>query len=399
MKCRWLVTVFSLIIIGGCKGEPGPAEVVPEPASPRLAELLRPVPGSAFPAVTEPRPFTFPADHGPHPEYRNEWWYFTGNLDGASGRRFGFELTLFRFALTPAEPVSADASRWRTNQVYIGHFAITDAANEAFYVTERYARGALGLAGAAAEPFRVWLGDWFVKALPRLKGLPAAEPGPAAEDVPEREHWLLHATDEGMGLTLSLDASKPPVKNGIDGLSRKSDEAGNASYYYSIPRLAATGTVTLDGHTEDVTGLAWLDREWGSSALADDQQGWDWFALQLSDGSDLMFYNLRRDDGSRDPASAGTYIDAQGNGSYLGAAEVTIRERDHWTNARGDRYPVAWSLAVPSLELSLEIDPLIEAQELVTRVRYWEGAVDVRGTRAGRDVSGRGYVELTGYAR
>src|SRR5690606_433107 len=157
----------------------------------------------------------------------------------------------------------------------------------------------------------------------------------------------------------------------------------NASYYYSIPRLAATGTVTLDGHTEDVTGLAWLDREWGSSALADDQQGWDWFALQLADGSDLMFYNLRRDDGSRDPASAGTYIDAQGIASYLGAAEVTIRERDHWTSARGDRYPVAWSLAVPSLELSLEIDPLIEAQELVTRVRYWEGAVDVRGTRAG----------------
>ena len=346
----------------------------------RLSELLSSEDDSGFETAIAPRAFVFPADHGPHPGFRNEWWYVTGNLDGDGGRRFGFELTIFRFALTPT--LETAASSWRSNQVYIAHFAVTDAGRERFYTAERYSRGALGLAGASADPFRVWIDDWEI----------------ATEDPGHPEQWRLRASDAEFALDVALTAAKPPVLNGIDGLSQKSAEPGNASYYYSITRWLTEGSIRLGDEEYRVSGLSWLDREWSSSALAADQLGWDWFALQLSDGSELMFYNLRKLDGSQDEHSAGTWINVDGTSTHIDRDDMDIEVIDTWDSPEGGRYPSAWVLRVPDRGLSLEIRPVMADQELFTTVRYWEGAVDVQGQRHGSPVEGRGYVELTGYA-
>ncbi len=346
----------------------------------RLSELLRSDADAGFAKAIEPRAFVFPADHGPHPEFRNEWWYVTGNLDGEDGRRFGFELTIFRFALTPSLPPAE--SNWRSNQVYIAHFAVTDAGRERFYAAERYSRGALGLAGASADPLRVWIDDWEI--------------GAVEDGQPER--WRLRASDPEFALEVALTAAKPPALNGEAGLSQKSAEPGNASYYYSITRWLTEGSLRLGDDEFRVSGLSWLDREWSSSALAADQLGWDWFALQLSDGSELMFYKLRKLDGSQDEHSAGTWIDADGRYRHIDREQIDIAVTDTWDSPAGGRYPSAWTLRFPEQGLSLDIRPVMAEQELFTTVRYWEGAVDAQGERHGSPIEGRGYVELTGYA-
>ncbi len=346
--------------------------------SSRLAELLTDRGTEGYAQAAGPRDFSFPEDHGPHRDFRNEWWYITGNLDGENDERFGFELTIFRFSLTPVQDHDPNASAWKTNQVYIGHFAITDVGNESFHVAQRYARGSLGLAGAQADPFQVWLEDWSIKSNDKV--------------------WQLHASDTDIAIDLTLSPVKPPVLNGIDGLSQKSSEPRNASYYYSIPRLRTVGTLQIKNENYSVTGLSWLDREWGSSGLSEEQQGWDWFALQLSDGSDLMFYSLRKNDGSHDPYSAGTWITADGQSMHLNSNDVDIEVEDHWDSPLGGTYPSAWHLRIPQIDLDLSLRPVLDAQELPTTVRYWEGAVDVVGQKAGMPVEGRGYVELTGYA-
>jgi predicted secreted hydrolase len=344
----------------------------------QLADLLGGDADAGFARALTPRAFTFPQDHGPHPEFRNEWWYVTGNLDDEDGRRFGFELTIFRFSLTPT--IVASSSAWRTNQVYIAHLAVTDADDEGFYVAQRYSRGAVGLAGAQAEPFRVWIDDWEMS------------------EEAETETWRLRANDEAIGIDLELTALKPPVLNGIDGLSQKSADPNNASYYYSITRLQTDGRLRVGERDFNVSGLSWLDREWSTSALAANQVGWDWFALQLDDGSELMFYGLRLQDGNRDAASAGTFVDASGVASHLKADDVEITVLDSWESPEGGSYPSRWALQVPQFDLELTVTPVIKHQELFTTVRYWEGAVDVAGQHAQVAVEGRGYVELTGYA-
>ncbi|HEY6516150.1 MAG TPA: lipocalin-like domain-containing protein [Steroidobacteraceae bacterium] len=336
----------------------------------------------AFARALAPQSLEFPRDQGPHPDYRQEWWYLTGNLNSADGERFGFELTLFRFALAPEIPSSAAASSrppaassaWRARQVYLGHFAITDVARHEFQFAVKLARGALGLAGAQADPLRVWVGDWQIG-------------GDA-----------LRAAGKGYVLSLTTQPLLPPVLNGKRGLSRKSAAPGNATYYYSVPRVAVAGTIVRDGRALPVHGLAWLDREWGSGSLGPRQTGWDWFGLQLDDGSCLMFYSLRDRDGSEDSYSAGTWVDSGGHARPLSRADVRIEVLRHWTDAGGARYPAQWRLVVPASGLDITVHPVLADQELVTSPRYWEGAVDVSGTRAGRPVAGRGYVELVGYA-
>ena len=344
----------------------------------RLSSLLNVEDDAAFAKADKVRPFSFPDDHGPHEAFRNEWWYITGNLDGRDGRRFGFEITIFRFSLT-ATPPEID-SQWRSNQVYIAHLAITDAGDNEFYVAERYSRGALGLAGAQAAPLRVWVEDWEIAA--EREGAP----------------WRIRAADKDIGLDLELRALKPPVLNGDRGLSRKSSSIDSASYYYAITRLETEGTITIGGEDFAVSGLSWLDREWSTSALATDQVGWDWFALQLSDGTDVMLYNLRKTDGSDDIASSGTITLADGTSGKLEYGDFEILVNDEWESPAGGTYPSGWTIRIPGRGLELDVEPVIDDQELFTTVRYWEGAVDVSGTRAGRRVSGRGYVELTGYA-
>jgi predicted secreted hydrolase len=374
MRARRFIALLALLLPFAVSGDEAEA-----PQS-RLSDLLGSDDDAGFEKAIDPREFVFPGDHGPHPGFRNEWWYVTGNLDGDGGERFGFELTIFRFALTPERP--AAESSWRSNQVYIAHFAVTDAGRERFYAAERYSRGALGLAGASADPFRVWIDDWEI----------------AAEERGQPERWRLRASDPEFALDIALTAAKPPVLNGVDGLSQKSAEPGNASYYYSITRWLTDGTLRLGGDEFRVSGLSWLDREWSSSALAADQLGWDWFALQLSDGSELMFYNLRKLDGSQDEHSAGTWIEADGTSRHIDREEIDIVVTDTWDSPEGGRYPSAWTLRFPEQGLSLDIRPVMADQELFTTVRYWEGAVDVQGERQGSPIDGRGYVELTGYA-
>lgn len=331
---------------------------------------------AGFARAERVREFHFPADYGPHPDFRSEWWYYTGNLRSQDGRRFGYELALFRFALAPGKAVGDSA--WTTNQVYMGHFALTDAAGKRFHYFDRFARGALGLAGAQAAPFAVWLEDWSVRA--------------------DNGQWRLRASTDNVRVDFTLAPIKPIVLQGDRGLSQKSAGAGNASYYYSIPRLDTEGTIEIAGVRHDVSGMSWMDREWSTSALAENQAGWDWFALQLSDGYDVMFYQLRRRDGTIDPYSQGIVIDPAGRTHKLTADDVAVEVLDHWSSPRGGIYPARWRLRIPLARLDVEVRPVLADQELVVTPRYWEGAVDVAGTRAGRELSGQGYVELTGYA-
>lgn len=381
MARRAKCCVASMLACGllmACDGATPPAAAS---TTPRLAGLLGAYEVADFPKADTPREFVFPADHGPHPRFRNEWWYLTGNLDDTAGQRIGYEVTFFRFALSPEPPDSV--SDWSTNQVYIAHLAISAISSERFFFAERMSRGAQGLAGAQGAPVRVWLDDWA------LKHRPAGT---------SNANWQLAAGDTEIGLDLRLEPLREPLLQGRDGLSQKSAEPGNASYYYSVPRLQTAGTVRIGDDEHTVQGLSWLDREWSSSALGPRQAGWDWFALQLDDGSDLMYYQLRLQDGGRDEYSAGTLATAEGEVRRLARDDVDIAVLDYWDSPRGGRYPHEWRLKVPREELDLQIVPAMADQELATFVRYWEGAVDVSGTRGGERVTGRGYVELTGYA-
>jgi predicted secreted hydrolase len=376
---RSLMGALACFSIGACdQASPlqSSATDLPSPGT-RIETLLTPA-ADEFALALTPRAFEFPRDHGPHGELRHEWWYLTGHLDADGGERFGFELTFFRYALGAAQPL-AGASAWRTHQVYVAHFAITDVARGSFHFAERREREALQLAGATTAPLRVWLQDWFLES--------------------DGSTWWLSAGDPAYGLQLTLTAAGGPVLNGEAGLSRKSAERGAASYYYSIPLLTARGEIRRGTQRYEVRGTAWLDREWGSGALASDQEGWDWFALQLADGSTLMYYALRKRGGARDPFSAGTWVEANGSARPLGNADVEIEILDRWRSPRGGSYPARWRLRVPALEMELELGPVLADQELGTTPRYWEGAVDIDGERAGQRLTGRGYVELTGYAQ
>ena len=337
-------------------------------------------PGSAegFARAIEPRSFDFPRDHGPHPDFRTEWWYLTGNLESPDGRRFGYQFTLFRSAMAAGSP--ARESAWATDQVYMAHLAVTDVEAESFYAFERFARGAAGLAGAETEPFRVWLDSW------RLEG---------GDDPPP---FRLRAENDEVALDLELAAAKPLVLQGDAGLSRKGREPGNASYYYAFTRLETSGRLRVGPTELEVGGSSWLDREWSTSVLEEGQRGWDWFALQLDDGVDLMVYQMRREDGSSDPASSGSLVDTEGGKTPLASREFELVVLDWWTSPEsGARYPSRWRVSVPAEELVLTVEPVLSDQELDLSVLYWEGAVYVEGIRAGVPVSGRGYVELTGY--
>ncbi len=340
--------------------------------------------GEGFAQALAPQRFLFPQDHGPHGQFRQEWWYFTGHLAGPGAERFGFELTFFRFALAPPPaPRTPGQSAWRAREIYMAHFAVTDIAGHRFEFSQKLSRAALGLAGAQAAPLKVWIDDWLLEERPAPGGAPL---------------WHLSAAQPGYALQLALEPEGAPVANGNAGLSVKSGEAGNASYYYSQPRIKVHGTLTRAGTAQQVAGLAWFDHEWGSGALGTQQCGWDWYALQLDDGSTLMFYALRDRAGTRDAHSAGTFTDSAGVSRALTSEEVEVTPTGAWVAGDGVRYPSGWHIRVPALALELNAEPVLADQELRTSPRYWEGAVQVKGTRAGAAATGRGYVELVGYA-
>ncbi len=334
-----------------------------------------------FARAYKPQAFSFPSDHGPHNQFRSEWWYFTGNLKNPQGRQFGYELTFFRFALKPDLPESKSA--WRSNQMYMAHLTLTDVEANRFYTDERFSRAGNDLAGASNKSYQVWLYDWSAKTEGEI-------------DFPLR----LHANSNDFAIDLLLTSPKGYVLQGNQGLSQKSPEPGNASYYYSYPRLETNGTVSVGGKPFSVTGTSWMDREWSTSALSNEQSGWDWFALQLSDNTELMFYQLRRKDGQHDRNSSGSYITADNSKISLKDHDATITPLDNWKSPNSNiTYPSRWRLTVPSQALELEIVPLINDQELNVSYRYWEGAVKVTGTKQGKPISGQGYVELAGYSQ
>lgn len=358
-----------LLLLGllGCRQPEGELQ-----AGLSVADTLRGDPGAGFARALAPRRFLFPADHGPHPEFRTEWWYFTGNLESPEGRRFGYQLTFFRNALAATPPRRPSA--WAARDVYLAHFALSDVGGGKFRSFERIRRANLGLAGAQAEPFRVWLDDWSAT----MEGLKAS-----SGDV---------------ALELALAPGKPPALQGEAGLSRKGKGAGQASYYYSLSRMPTEGTVRVGKETWRVLGASWMDREWSTSSLSADQVGWDWFALQLDDGWDLMFYQLRRKDGSADPVSRGSWISPGGEVTAIPADQLAIEVLGRWRSPRsGASYPAGWRLRSPLRNLDVTVRPALADQELATSFRYWEGAVAVSGTAGGGSAAGRGYVELTGY--
>jgi predicted secreted hydrolase len=372
---RLVPAVLVVLAVLSC-GDPAPPR-----ASLSVAGALRTTDDRGYAKAVEPRAFSFPEDHGPHPEFKTEWWYYTGNLETAEGRRFGFQLTFFRSALAPE--MAERASAWATRQVYLAHFTVTDVQEKRFHSFERWSRGAAGLAGSEGEPFRVWVKDWSTEA--------------AGGQAPPMR---ISAREGDVGIDLVLRPGKPPVLQGERGLSRKSAERGNASYYYSLTRMPAAGTVRVDGGSFPVSGLVWMDREWSTSSLGKDQVGWDWFALQLSDGREVMLYRLRGKDGSADPASSGTVIGPGGESRQLTLGDFTLEDLDRWQSPRsGAEYPSRWRLRIPSEGLDVEVRPLLADQELDVSFLYWEGAVEISGTRSGAPVTGRGYVELTGYAK
>ena len=387
MTIKRVTTVLLLLMVGALVSggaymlsRPGEGLRAQEQLS--ISQALSGTDYSDFARVLAPREFSFPEDHGPHPDYAIEWWYFTGNLDSDQSRHFGFELALFRMALGP-EPRDR-GSDWATSQLYMGHFALTDVDGDRFYFFERFSRQALNLAGATFsedQTFRVWLENWSV------------EFGGSA-----RPTVRLRATEDNIAIDLTLESEKPLTLQGDGGYSQKGAAPGNASYYYSITRMPTTGTLTIGQQSFDVKGTSWMDREWSTSALAGNQVGWDWFALQLSDGRDVMFYQLRLQDGGIDPHSSGMVIGVNGSTFPLASEDVQIQVLDHWVSPRGGSYPSKWRVKIPAAAVDLVVTPYIKNQELDVSVRYWEGAVQLTGTSRGQPISGSGYVEMTGYA-
>jgi predicted secreted hydrolase len=335
---------------------------------------------AGFARATTVRDFRLPEDHGPHFDYQTEWWYSTGHVADEGGRLYGFQLTFFRRGLSPGPPPGGPGLL--TNQVFFAHFAVTDAAAGTHVFDERWARGAGGLAGARARPFAVWLEGWRVEAR-------------------DAEVAALHlaAGDGSRMLDLDLRASKPLVRHGEGGLSAKSGAPGNASYYVGYTRLAVTGRLDAGDGGRAVSGEAWFDHEWSTSALGPGAVGWDWLSLQLEDGLDLMYFRIRREDGSDEPVSRGTLVAGDGRTRHLRAAEILLDVLGSWTSpATGTRYPSRWRLRVPDAGLDLLVEPWVADQEMRTSFVYWEGAVRVSGRSHGVPVEGNGYVELTGYA-
>ena len=342
-----------------------------------------------FFSVTGPCGLQFPRDHGPHPGYRTEWWYYTGNLKAASGNRYGFQLTFFRSQISPPGTQKTwpkPPSAWRTQQIYLGHAAISDMSGNQHLQAELVSRAVLGLAGARREAnlTTVFLKNWSTQIEPN-------------------RHRLTVAADN-FSYELELKPAKDPVLHGKAGYSRKGSTPERASCYYSFTRLRGSGKLIIRGKPVSVDGLGWMDHEFSSAPLEPGILGWDWFSLQLSDHTEVMIYFLRKSNGELSPASSGTFVDADGNTRYLVQHEIRVKVLDTWESPNsGAVYPARWRLILIPLSMDLTVISNMADQEMQTpqstNITYWEGNVSVMGTTRGRPINGQGYAELTGYAK
>jgi predicted secreted hydrolase len=328
---------------------------------------------------------TFPADHAAHPDYRTEWWYYTGHLLTTTGKRYGYQLTFFRHRVDSSGP-TLNPSKWFADNVYMAHMAITDDTAKRFVYGEKLNRAALGLAGASEQRYHVWNEDWLAERLGSVQHL--------AGEIP------------GYKLNLIVTPVKPPVLHGAaqDGLSQKGEGTGHASYYYSFTRLKTEGVLQTSEGAFDVEGVSWMDHEFSSSQLTESQVGWDWFSVQLANNYELMLYHMRQRDGSIDAHSSGTLVGPDGTSLHLRRDDVQVQTHGQWKSPKsGAVYPQRWTIRIPAVDLTLSLEPVLAQQELITdnstRVTYWEGSVSVSGSMQGQATEGVGYVELTGYVQ
>jgi predicted secreted hydrolase len=325
--------------------------------------------------------YEFPRDHHAHLEFKTEWWYFTGNLFDAEGHRFGYELTFFRHGIRPPGERDPNASRFIVGDLKFANFAVTDGAGQKFYFDEKTSRGAFGEAGFDDGQRLAWIEKWTV-----------TQGG-------ENEFDLQASATFG-ALRLHLRGVKPAVVHGENGVSVKAAGATSASHYYSLSRLEAAGELTLNGSARAVSGQSWFDHEWSSSQLGLGEVGWDWVCLQWDDGAELMLYRMRLENAGVEPSSSGTWIAADGTTTHLRAADFQMSAVESWkSRATGAQYPVEWRVRLPGQHVEFTIKPILKDQELkLGAITYWEGAIDASGTRDGKPIAARGYLELTGYA-
>jgi predicted secreted hydrolase len=372
----WLILLFFLISISGCTS---PIQKDLGQSSQIEWADIENINTNHFDHADKPRVFSFPVDHGAHNNFQTEWWYFTGNLKSEQGDDFGYQLTFFRRALQPQVDVKNRTSDLAANQIYMAHFTVTQAVTNRFYPFQRFNRGDDQLAGALTAPLlKVLLANWQVQQI-------------------SDEEFRLNADSEGIEIDLSLSDEHGIILQGNKGLSQKS--ADTASYYYSIPRLITKGIVSVDSKKYQVNGTSWMDHEFSTSALSGEQVGWDWFALHLDDGKDIMAYRMRNQDGSVDPNSNGSLWIPSQPLIGLTVEEFNISSIGTWKSPTSKAsYPSGWRMLIPSQGIDLKITPLTKDQELNFAFTYWEGAVLIEGLVNGKSVSGSGYVELTGYA-
>jgi predicted secreted hydrolase len=325
--------------------------------------------------------YEFPRDHHPHPEFKTEWWYFTGNLVDNSGRRFGYQLTFFRQGIRPPEQRDAALSRFVVGDLKLAHFTVTDATGKRFHFDQKASRGAFDEAGFDDGERLAWIESWVLK-------------------MDAEGRFELHGDSAEAAIDLRVESRKPPAIHGANGISAKAAGEGHASHYYSLTRLATDGAIRVGKNDLHVQGESWFDHEWATNQLAPEQIGWDWLSVVFEDGTELMLYRMRLESGVADPTSSGTWIAADGRTTHLPNSAFEMTPAGWWKSSKSNaNYPVSWRVEIPEQRLQLEVHPVLENQELALMpLAYWEGAIDVTGTRDGREIEGRGYLELTGYA-
>jgi predicted secreted hydrolase len=375
---KFLSIILLAVLFFGCEDK----KIITDDGGVSLSKAMGDVESEDFTKAIEKRKFVFPDDHGAHSDFRTEWWYFTGNLTSDDNRKYGYQFTIFRTALTKEK--AERNSDWNSNQIYMAHFAVSDISNNKFYFDEKFSREGNNLAGAQSNPFKVWLEDWQI----------VQTENKVLFDLPVIN---LKAKTDKAEINFSLEAIKPLVLQGDDGLSQKGKQPGNASYYYSYTRLKTNGKIILDGKEFSVEGFSWMDREWSTSALSEDQKGWDWLALQFDDNTEIMYYQMRKNDGSPDVFSKGVLVDESGKSQLIKKDNVDLKVIDYWEGPNGEKYPSGWRINIAEKEIDLTITPAIKNQLMDVAVRYWEGSVKIEGTKSGSKTIGRGYVELTGY--
>lgn len=324
--------------------------------------------------------YSFPRDHASHEAFKTEWWYYTGHLKSDDGKKYGYELTFFRSGVAPSEKAKTKSNA--PSNVYLAHFAVSDINNKKFHFYEKLTRSGLSLGSASSSVLHIYNDGWRVD-----------EAG---------DTMMLSADAEKVGIKLLLSSKKPPVIHGKDGVSQKADCVGCASHYYSLSRMETKGLLFIDGKEKRVNGTSWMDHEFGSNQLTEEQVGWDWYSLQLSDNTELMLYMMRKKDGSIDKNSSGTIIGADGKAEHLNLSQFKIRSKSKWLSPQSKgNYPMNWEIEIPHKQIKLQVTPDFETQELVTKrstdVTYWEGASSITGTKGGKPITGEGYVEMTGY--